>query len=167
MAEEKIEDKKLNEQMQKPILSWDSAEYVHYSKSNNWYVLVSLAGIVIAAGLYYFGQLSGSIVVVAATAVFAIMSVVKPKEIHCEIFQQGVIIESKPYKYEQFKSFWLTTGEIPKIKFKLLGRLSGEITMPLEKIDIDKVRELLVKHLPEEEPRGEDVGDFFNRFLRF
>lgn len=167
MAVEKIEEKKLNEQMQKPLLSWDSAEYIHYSKSNSWYVLVSLVGVVVAAGLYYFGQLSGSIVVIVATAVFAIMSVVKPKEIHCEIFQQGVIIESKPYKYEQFKLFWLTTGEIPKIKFKLLGRLSGEITMPLEKMDIDKVRELLVKHLPEEEPRGEDVGDFFNRFLRF
>lgn len=158
---------KKEEESRKPLLTWDSAEFVQYSKDQSWFIIAGLAGVVAAAALYYFGQLSGAIVMVVATAVFVITSIVKPKPIHCEIFDQGILIEGKPYKYEQFKTFWLTNGEIPKIKLQQVGKLSSEIVLPLQNVEIDRVRALLKKHLPEEESRGEDLGDFFNRFLRF
>jgi hypothetical protein len=151
----------------KPLLTWDSAEFVHYKKDQSWFVIAGLAGLVIAAGLYYFGQLSGAIVVVVATVVFSLISIVKPKSLHCEIYDQGILIEKKPYKYEQFKTFWITTGEIPKIKLQQLGKFSAQVVLPLQNVDADQVRAILKKHLPEDEAKGEDLGDFFNRFLRF
>ncbi|MEK9155859.1 MAG: hypothetical protein AAB360_00965 [Patescibacteria group bacterium] len=151
----------------RPVFSWESPEYVHYTKGAGWFVAVGAVALAIAGLLYWQGLASGAIVAVAAGAVFMIISKVKPKPLRLAVYPDGVVVGDRVYRYGQFKSFGIIRGEIAKAKLDLVGRFSGEVVLPLKNIDPEQIRLYLKKHLPENEDINEDLSDIVNRLFKF
>ena len=171
MAEEKkgtaVVKPKVNIALDKPVFSWQSPEFVRYKRDNKWLVYFIMASIVLCVVLGFMQIWSGVVLVAVAAIVFIILSESHPKIINSAIYAEGLVIDDKVYNYEQLKSFWISFGDLPKAKFQLVGRLAGQIVMPLGDEDPEQIRLFLSKHMPEEEDRGEDVTDMINRILRF
>lgn len=167
------EEKKTNEEApkktisSKPIFTWKSKDSVQFERSPLWYLVVcAIAGLLIFL-LYLIQQWMGIAVVAVAAVIFIIMSRIKPKEVDCAVFEEGVVVDGKAYQYSEFKSFWVNQAEVPKIKLQKIGRIAGQVDLPLLNIDQEEVRLFLSKHLPEEDDKGEDLTDTVNRLMRF
>ena len=171
MAEEKKETTttkpKLNIALDKPVFSWQSPEFVRYKKDNKWLVYFISVALVLSVVLGFMHIWSGVVLVVVAAIVFITLSEVHPKAISSAVYAEGLVIDGKVYNYEQIKSFWISHGDLPKVRFQLVGRFAGIVTMPLGEEDPEQIRLFLAKHLPEEEDRGEDMTDIINRIIRF
>lgn len=180
MAEEKKEDKKVEEvkkapapkinlQMDKPVFSWQAPEYHRPQERNNRkLLLVILAAIVIAIVFGWQGQWSSVAVVVAAVFVLLVISRGSAKIVKCAIYSAGVVVDNNIYNFDQFKSFWLLFTDRYKIRLQRVGRFGGQVTLPLsDNEDPEQIRIFLQKHLPEEEDNGRDLNDIINHWLRF
>jgi hypothetical protein len=169
MAEEKkIDEEVLKETTSsKPIFVWKSRDNIQFERSSLWYLVVcAIAGLLIFL-LYLIQQWMGIALVAVATVIFIIMSRIKPREVDCAVFEKGVVVDGKAYQYSEFKSFWVNQAEVPKIKLQKIGKIAGQVDLPLLNIDQEEVRLFLSKHLPEEEDKGEDLTDTVNRLMRF
>ncbi len=178
MAEEKKGEKKakvgetspdlsLERRGAKPIFAWKSPDFVQYQRDNRWYVIVCAVAVVLAGLLAWQGIWTGVVLVIVAAVIFIISSRIKPKEIICAVYAEGVVVGGKAYEYGDFKSFWISTGELLKLKLQRTGRIAGQVEMPLQNIDANQIRLYISKHLPEEAEKGEDLVDMVNRILRF
>ncbi|MFA5926746.1 MAG: hypothetical protein WCT32_05435 [Patescibacteria group bacterium] len=150
-----------------PVFSWDSPEYVHHSKSNGWYAAVVVVAVAMAVVLYLSGLLSGVIVTIAGTIALISLSSVHPRTVKCAIYRDGIVVNDRVYRFDEFKSFSLALSELPKVRLVQVGQFGGEVALPLKNVDISQVRIYLKKYLPETEPTGEDLMDMVNRILRF
>jgi hypothetical protein len=157
---------KFNPGNSKPIFTWVAPEFVRYKKTAKWFVAVFLVGIVLGFIFAKQGQWSGVALVVTAILVFTTLSGAKPKKISSALYQDGVVTDEKAYGFTLFKSFWIESGDLPKAKLQLLGRLAGQVSLPILDVDPEQIRLFLGKHLPEEE-RGPDLVDQINRIMRF
>lgn len=151
----------------KPLYSWKMADSVLRKRDNFYYFAVIIVGLIIVTILALQSIWSGAVLVAVATFMFTVITQSKPKNIESAIFGKGIVIDDRAYDYTDFKSFWIASGEISKVKFQANGRFAGQVTMPLPDGEIDKIRGLLSAHLPEEAARGEDLTDMVNRWLRF
>jgi len=160
-------EEKVSPETRKPIFVWKSADFVQYDRSNKWYEVVVLTAIALAALLAWQQIWTGVILVVVAALIMLITSRLKPREVKCAVFTEGIVVDEKPYEYGQFKSFWINAGELPKMVFQRVGKIAGVVEIPLQNIDIDQVRLYISKHLPQEDDQGENLVDKINRIMRF
>lgn len=170
MAEEKEnvkKEKNLELKGDTPVLKWEAPEFIQHQRSREFYLIVILIGIVLAGILAWQGIWTGAGLVAIAVFFLIFASQRKPLTVAVSIFQKGIVVGERVYDFNSFKSFHIAIGEMPKIKFQFSGRLSGQVSAPVEEDKIDKVREILSSHLPEEQPEGEDLNDIMNRFFRF
>lgn len=172
--EKKTEQKKVEPTVKKqidgaskPIFAWKSPDAVVVERGGNWHVIIVVAAAVLAGLLYWQGLLTGVVLVVVAAVILVMTSRLKPREVKCAIFAEGIVVDDKAYEYGEFKSFWLSAGELPKLKLQRTGRIAGQVEMPLSNIDINQIRLYVSKHLPQEDDKGEDLVDYINRILRF
>lgn len=151
----------------KPLLEWESDDHIMKERTAGWYVLVVFVGIVLGGILYWQQLWSGLALIVAAEFVFLVFSNAHPRKVKCAVYDQGVVIDSKVYQYSEFKSFWMTYIDVPKIRLQLVGTIAGQVVMPLLNVNGDQVREILLKYLPEDDNNGEDLIDMINHYMKF
>ena len=170
MAEEPKDDSKRGKsgvEANKPIFAWKSPDFIQYERSGRWYIIVGVVAIVLAGLLAWQELWTGVALVIVAAIIFIISSRIKPREVICAVYTEGVVVGDKAYEYGEFKSFWISIGELPKLKLQRTGRIAGIVEMPLQNVDTNQIRLYISKHLPEEEEKGEDLVDYINRILRF
>ncbi len=163
-----IEDRadKIDQKIDKPVFIWESPDRIVYGKNISWYIAVAGVTLSLAAILYYQQLWSGMILVLIAATMFILLSQSKPRIVKCAVYNQGVVVDDKVYRYTDFKSFWLTLSDIPKARFQMNGIAAGVLTMPLAETDPEQIRLYLSRYLPEDEDKGEDFSDIVNRFLK-
>lgn len=169
MADEKVpaqtQTKKVDVSS-KPIFSWQSPEFVRYSRDKKWFFFAVLITIVLAGVFILLKQWSSVVLVAVAGSVFIALSNAHPKNIICALYNEGVVVDGKVYDFSQFKSFWLSgNADLPKISLQQTGRFGGHINMPTKDQDFEQIRLFLAKHLPEEQPK-EDLSDIISRTLK-
>jgi len=168
MANELPKTIKVNFATNKPIFSWESPEFMRYQKDKKWFLYLCLVAIVLITIFLFMHLWSGAILVLVASIVLTTLSGVKPKNIPCAIYNEGVVVSEKIYTFTQFKSFWLGGGgDLPKVYLQLTGRLAGQVIMPAENQDMEQIRLFLTRHVPEEEGRIDEINEIINRILRF
>lgn len=165
MAEEN-ESKNLK-QPEKPLLEWSSPDSVSASRDSRWYIVVGGAVLILAALLAYIGNWTGMALVIVGGVIMSFLSNTKAHSVECAVYDKGIVVDEKVHEFSEFKSFWVSGGEVPKIRLQFAGRFAGQVMMPILNVDGDKVKELLIKHLPEEADKGEDLTDMINRIMRF
>lgn len=172
MAEEKkkVADNSKTEKataVVKPLFAWKSPDSVQHERSTEWYLIIVVATLALAAIFYWLELWTGMAVVILAAIVLIVTARLKPKEITCAVFPEGVVIDEKAYEFKEFKSFWISIGELPKLKLQRIGKIAGMVDLPLLNSDIDQLRLFFSKHLPEEAEKGEDLVDIVNRIIKF
>ena len=152
---------------EKPVFSWKSPDHIVYERSALWYLVVIGAAVVLAGLLVWQSNWTGVALVVVAAFTMIYLSRRKPHEIESAFYEKGFVSENRVYDFTEFKSFWITATDLPKIYFQRTGTFAGQVTVPANDADLGAVEAYLTKHLPEEESRGEDWSDMINRWIKF
>lgn len=161
------EKKNIDNAELKPLFEWKSPEFLVQKRSRLWYLVVVLIAFSLLALFYWQGNWSGGVLVALATLILVFTNQLRSKEVECQIFETGIVVDDKVYRYEDLKNFWITQVNIPVIRFQTSGRFTSIVRMPASGQEIENLQVTLAKHLPENEQGGEDLVDLVNRIIKF
>jgi hypothetical protein len=169
--EEKVNDKEiLAKALQKASTLHEFKSFEEARKPNMpVLLLMGLAGIALIA---YFAKsenyLASFLLFLAGITV--VLSIVRreknPKPLVCKIKSQGVQVARELYPYENLKSFWIFYDPPyrQELSIRLRNALASHVRIPLGDEDPVKIRELLLKFIPERK-QEEALVDVFARIV--
>ncbi len=151
----------------KPLLEWDAPEHHHVEKNNDWYWAVGIITLTAAALCFIFGNIIFGILIIVGVFSLVIHSVKKPRIIHVEINDRGIIIDRILYPFLTLESFWIDAHDHPpKILFKSTKMFMPYVSVNIDEeiIDREKVRDVLLNYIAEtehQEPLSQKILERF------
>jgi len=149
-------------------ITWTASEFIAHTKSTSWYLLLSVAAIVVAAIIFLItrDKITTVVVLVAALAL-GVYGARKPRELAYGLHPGGVSIADKFYGYENFRSFAVVDeGGLSSIVFVPMKRFGQLLTIYFDPNDEPAITDMLADRLPLE-VREHDMLDRFMKRIRF
>ncbi len=147
--------------------AWEASEYVAHSKSAAWYVGLLVIATILAAGLAWFRQWTGTALVAVMTFAVIVYSRKDPRTLEYAVDEQGIHINDKLHDYRLFKSYSLHPQVgWREIDFEPAKRFSQRLTVLCEEEDFNHIEEVLAQHLPRLD-REPDFVEKLTRYVRF
>jgi len=150
-------------------LSWRAPEFYYYAKSGSWFLNGGVIGLVALIILYFARGLDWTTIIMLVVGGYALYKIAhkKPETVQVKIGPEGFSIGEDNYSYEDFKSFHLTDhSEYLTIDFDR-KKVGTPVSALLTNQDVDKVRSVIGRYLPEENRRTEFISDTINRIIKF
>ena len=133
-------------------ISWQAPEYFHTEKTNDWYWIVAIITISIALISVILNNIIFAILIIVSSFTLCLFASKRPLTVEIQIDNSGIVVDKTRYPFAHLESFWIETREIhPKILIKSEKIFMPFIVIFIEGIEIEKVHEMLSRHLPEEE----------------
>ncbi len=156
-----------NQQFESELYAWEAAEFSKPERSLVWYLVMGAIVVLVTAYALWTARYITAVTVVAIGVVVYMMGRVEPRHIRYTLTGQGVTTGSKLVPYSEFTGFWIVnTPHAHSLNLARKGKLATNITLPLEGAEIEKIREILVRYMPEVGDAGEDNLDKMSRFLK-
>ena len=135
-----------------PLISWDAHEHIHTEKNNDWYWAVGIITITAAALSFIFNNIIFGILILVSAFALVVHASKKPRIIHVEINDRGIIINDILYPFLTLESFWIDAHERPaKILIKSHKTFMPYITIHIDEVDPEQVRDILLNYIAETE----------------
>lgn len=149
-------------------VEWTASEFVAHNKGMGWYALLALGAILLAAVIYLFTRdiVSAGIILFVAL-LLGVAAGKKPRILHYQVNDSGLVIGQKFYPYAEFKSFAvMEEGAFSSIMFLPLKRFMPPISIYYDPEDEERIVDVLSYYLPLEN-RQHDAFDRMIRRIRF
>lgn len=131
---------------------WKTQEYIHTEKTTDWYWIVGIITVSIAIVSVILNNIIFAILVIVSSFTLSLFASKRPETVGVEINPFGITFGNTHYPYAHLDSFWVETREhIPKIILKSKKVFMPFIVIFIEDVPEEKVREILLEHLPEQE----------------
>ena len=138
--------------MTEPIIGWNAPEHYYYEKSSDWYWAVGIIAATAAALAFIFGQVMFGIFIIVATIALCLHAGMRPRIVRYEINDRGLAINDVLYPFLTLESFWIDTlHPEPKILLKSSKMFMTYISVPIEEVDPEDVRTILLRYIAETE----------------
>lgn len=149
-------------------VEWTASEFVAHNKGIGWYALLGLGAILLAAIIYLFTRdITSAGIIVFVALLLGIAAGKKPRILHYQVNEDGLVIGQKFYPYAEFKSFSvMEEGAFSSIMFLPLKRFMPPISIYYDPQDEDRIVEVLTYYLPMEN-REHDAFDRLIKRIRF
>jgi hypothetical protein len=164
MAENKEKNKIIDIQK----IEWQAPEYIFYEKSSDWFWAVGIITIAVFLAALFLKSFLFAVLIILAGFSIALYGARVPKKISFLVGPGGIKIKDRMYDYENLKSFWIEYN--PPIKKELIieskKKFIPHITILIEDINPEKLRNYLLQFLPEEKKEESLISIFF-RWINF
>lgn len=135
-----------------PLIEWDAPEHHHTEKNNDWYWGVGIITLTAAALAFIFGNVIFGILIIVGVFALLVHSTRNPDVIHVEINDRGVVVGDIFYPFLTLESFWIDAHEHPpQILIKSAKTFMPYISIQIEGVEREAVREVLLKYIAEKE----------------
>lgn len=151
----------------KIIARWQAPEFEAYERDKRWYAYAALILIAIISYAVYTNSPVSAIVFILIGAVGYIYLNKEPKIIKFSLTDTGIIAGREIYEFEQLHSFWIfyDPPQEKLISFHTKSYLLPFVHIPLDREDPVKMRQILLKYIPEVKQKPSFV-DMLERLLR-
>ena len=148
-----------------PLISWDAPEHIHTEKTNDWYWAVGIIAITAAALAFIFNSIIFGIFIIVATFAMIVHASKKPKTVHYEVNDRGIVVDSILYPFLTLESFWIDAHEVPsKLLVKSHKTFMPFLSIYIEEVDPEKVRDILLNYIAETEHKEPLSQKILERF---
>lgn len=149
-------------------VQWTASEYIAHHKGAGWFLLLALAVVGVAVGIYFWTKDIISVVaIVGMAALFGYYAGRKPAVQSYSISEQGVAIGEKVYPFSELKSFSIVReGAFSSIVFLPMKRFMPFIPMYYAPDQEEAIVEVLARYLPFEERKQDPIDRFMSK-IRF
>ncbi len=135
-----------------PLIAWDAPEHIHTEKNNDWYWAVGIITITAAVLAFIFNNIIFGILIVVGAFALVTHSSKKPRIFHYEINDRGIMVNNILYPFLTLDSFWIDAHEVPsKILIKSHKTFMPYLTIYIEEVDPEEVRDILLNYISETE----------------
>lgn len=136
----------------KPLIAWDAPEHIHIEKNNDWYWSVGIITITAVALCFIFNNIIFGILLLVCSFALVVHGSKKPRTIHCEINDRGIVIDNTLFTFLSLESFWIDAHIEPsKIIVKSHKTFMPFIVIYIEGVDPEDVRDILLNYIAETE----------------
>jgi hypothetical protein len=136
------------------LISWNAPAHFYVEKRQDWYWVVGIITLAIAAVCILLGQIITGLFVIVAAVALVLHASHPPKRIHCEVNDRGIVVDTVLYPFLTLDSFWIPHDEYPhKILLKSRKLLMPLFVIYIDEVDPESIREVLLKYIAETEHR--------------
>lgn len=145
--------------------SWQTHEYVHRERSQDWFWVVGIAAGAIAITSIILGNILFAIVVVIGAFVLSVFAARKPGIITVEITDKYISVENTLYPFKELKSFWIDIEHMDGARLVLERKkaLLPHVMIPIDEEIIETIQPMLTEKIPLVEFEEHPVHHFLER----
>lgn len=152
------------------LMNWESREFIQYDRNPAWILVVYiLASLILIYAIWTMNFLF-AVLVVLFTIVIVIYTQRKPNILKVAVMKKGFKINDTLYTYEDdLENFWVLYNppDLKVLNFKRRQSLLPALVIQLEDQNPLKIREMLLKFLPEDLTQDEGTIDKISRQIGF
>jgi hypothetical protein len=146
-------------------IEWDAHEYEHKERSADWFWAVGILTVSFAIVSILLGNIIFGILILLSVFTLSLYINRPPQIIHAFIDNQGIVRDKVRYPYDTLHGYWVDEDHPhKKIILRSKKTLMPLIIIPIgEKVDPEKLRDILAEYLPEERldlPLAEKVLEY-------
>jgi len=170
MSDQNIKSKNAPEEDHgKAFLAWDFPEYTNYDRGPIWYVFFFLITIGLIVYSFYTANFLFAVLIILFGFIIFVSKKQPPINMEFKIFKDGVMIGTRFYEWPEIKNFHIIyRSEKAKILYlDLRSTLSPDFSIPIEKQNPLRIRQILKNYLEEDLSRSEEkLSDKINHWLK-
>ncbi len=138
----------------KVLLSWKAPLRVFKRRDREFWTTIGSIVFLLAIILFFIKEWLLIAVIIALVFVYYVLSSVEPEEVEHEITTRGVRFAGRDFLWEELGQFWFSERWAQKILcLELRHKFPGRLELLLGETDEKKIKDLLLKYLPEETPQ--------------
>ena len=131
------------------FLEWTAPGRPFKKKAKQYYLTALLIMIFVEIILFLFSQYLLMIVVLSLVFVAFALSTIPPKNFHYRISSEGIMIEDSFFLWHELSEFYFKKREnVETIHILTQDYLPGELIITLGDLDREKIKNVLLAHLP-------------------
>jgi Co/Zn/Cd efflux system component len=132
--------------------SWQTAEYVHFEKSNDWFWTVGIITAALVVTAIIFGDPLFGIVLAIGAFTLALFASRKPRTISVDITDKGIAIDKTFFPFANLESFSVDTVHHhgPRLVLKSKKKVVPLVTVPIQHNNPEELHDYLETHLKPE-----------------
>ena len=138
--------------MIEPIIVWNAPEHYYTEKDADWYWAVGIVTLTIVVLAIILNQIIFAVLTLLGVLALTLHASRRPRILQFEINDRGIIIDDILYPFLHIESFWIPHDHArPKIILKSHKALMPLIHVPIDEVNPEDVREVLLKYIAETE----------------
>jgi len=153
----------------KTEISWSAPEFIHQPKSPLWFTLAGITGLTLIIYFLFQRDYLTALLFFLLGLVTFYFAKLPAKSVQIQIGAKGLKLNQIQIPYQKLKKFWIVY-EPPIVKtlnFETTAYFNRFLTLQLENENPLPIREILLKYIPEDLERGEQMDDKIARKLKF
>lgn len=149
-------------------LAWVAQEYPYHEKSLLWFII---AGVILLSLIVYGLLTDGwtfSMALIVAAGAYYVSHRNPPEIVPISVTNKGIKVGKHTFAYPSIQCFWIVYDppHTRRLYIRLHARLSVNIAIELEDVDVTDLRKQLRKHVSEHAVSAEPFTDTLIRLLR-
>ena len=152
------------------LMQWKARDSIQYDRSPAWMVVVYIVAAAVLVYAIWTMNFLFAVLIVLSVVIIYIYTQRKPRMLDVAIMKKGVKVNELLYTYEDdLERFWILYNppDLKVLNLKRQQSLFPHLVIQMEDQNPLKVRELLLKNLPEDVSQEESVIDKFSRRVGF
>jgi hypothetical protein len=149
------------------LLTWDALSFEKKAKDYRWYLI---AGVLILAAIGFLvwqkDWFTIVILLIVSAILFWYVRTTKPQKITYKITPLGIFADARLYPFAEIHSFWLVYNEKVKTLYLAFTRkYLPTLVINVGEVDPVTLKNVLLRRIPEQEKRGENLIDKIVRMI--
>ncbi|MEK7514504.1 MAG: hypothetical protein AAB587_01660 [Patescibacteria group bacterium] len=146
-----------------PPLHWRTFEYREKERGRDWFWAVGIICFSSAVSAILLNNALFGILILIGGGTVMLYAVRKPRKIDVEVSDKGIVSGRELYPFESLESFWVEEDPAyPRILLKSKKFFLPLISVSIENMPTDIVRQYLLEHIPEKEIHESIFETLFN-----
>lgn len=151
------------------FFSWHIPEFDKQERTRNWYIIAPGIALILLLFSMFNDNFLFAVIIVMAAFIYFLRENNDPEMINFQITDEGLVVGSKFYDYDEIKDFSIVYKpryNIKNLYFEFKNVVKHRLTIPLADHNPLPIRENLLKYLPEDlertdQPLSEALGKMF------
>ncbi len=132
------------------MITWTAPEFEQKDRHPDWLWYAGLVFGIAATLCFFYGNTFFGIFLIIAGACVIIFATRPPTPLTIVLDEKEFSVNEQRIPYERAKQFWIDETEKPdKLLVLIKGSVVPMLSLPLQDVSAQAVREELLKHLPE------------------
>ena len=152
-----------------PQLEWEVDEYPIHQRSRLWYILAAIIGVALIIYAVATANFLFAVIILMIGVITLLSSFVPPDRVPVVITNTGVVVSDMYYDFQAIRDFSIAYDppHVKNLYFEFHSPWQPLLTVPLEDIDPNVVRELLLPYCLENLQRiEENLTDMLRRLYK-
>ncbi|HLD21202.1 MAG TPA: hypothetical protein VJB64_03855 [Patescibacteria group bacterium] len=152
-----------------PQLEWEVDEYPMHQRSKLWYILAAVIGVALIVYAISTANFLFAVIILMVGVITLLSSFVPPDRVPVLITNTGVVVSDMYYDFQAIKDFSIAYDppHVKNLYFEFHSPWQPLLTVPLEDIDPNEIRDLLLPYCLENLQRVEEnLTDVLRRLYK-